>query len=83
MPPTPEEIPEDVVRALGLQPSTAAAEVRMAAAVMLFDQGRLSSGMAARLAGIPRVVFLSKLGEWGVNTFRATEDELEEDAASA
>jgi hypothetical protein len=42
----------------------------MAAAVKLFELGQLSSGAAAGLAGIPRVVFLSRLADYGVDTFR-------------
>jgi predicted HTH domain antitoxin len=37
---------------------------------------RLSSGAAAALAGIPRVAFLSKLADYGVDTFDMTEEEL-------
>jgi len=51
-------------------------ELRMAAAVKLFELGRLSSGAAATLAGVPRVVFLSRLGDYGVDTFRLTEEQL-------
>ncbi len=50
--------------------------LRMAAAVKLFELGRLSSGSAARLAGVPRVVFLSRLADYGVDTFRLTEEQL-------
>lgn len=51
-------------------------ELRMAAAVKLFELGRLSSGAAASLAGIPRVIFLAKLADYGVDTFDLTEDQL-------
>jgi predicted HTH domain antitoxin len=43
----------------------------------------LSSGAAARLAGIPRVLFLSKLADYGVDTFNLTEDELERQTSLA
>lgn len=49
----------------------------LTAAVRLFKLGRLSSGAAARAAGIPRVVFLSRLADYGVDTFRLTEEDLE------
>jgi predicted HTH domain antitoxin len=51
----------------------------------LYELGKLSSGAAAQLAGIERVVFLSKLSEYGVDTFRSTEAELEliDDLANA
>jgi hypothetical protein len=38
---------------------------------------------AAELEGIPRVVFLAKLAEFGVSALRATEAELTDDVASA
>lgn len=77
------KIPEESVLAVGLEPVALAAELRLAAAVKLYELGRLSSGAAAVLAGIPRPVFLSKLGEYGVATFRMTKEELLEDLASA
>ena len=61
-------------------PGDAASELRMAAAVKLFELGRMSSGAAAKLAGMPRTVFLSKLADYGVDTFRLTEDDLEAEA---
>ena len=51
----------------------------MAAAVKLFEMGELSSGAAARLAGIPRVLFLSRLGEYAVDTFRLTKEQMDKE----
>ncbi len=76
-------IPDEVLAALNLSSGDAAHEVRMAAAVKLYELGRLSSGAAAALAGIARAVFLSKLADYGVDTFRLTEEELQEDLARA
>jgi len=56
-------------------------ELRMLAAVKLYELGRLSSGAAAGLADVPRVVFLSRLADYGVDTFRLTEDELKQEAS--
>jgi Uncharacterised protein family (UPF0175) len=50
--------------------------VRMAAATKLFELGKLSSGAAARLAGVPRAVFLTRLATYGVDTFRLTEEDF-------
>jgi predicted HTH domain antitoxin len=73
------EIPEESLVALKLDAPHAVAEVRLAAAVKLYELGRLSSGAAANLAGVPRVAFLSKLAAFGVDTFRQSADELEHD----
>lgn len=79
----PIDIPEAKLVALKLDATTAAAQVRMAAAMKLFELGRLSSGAAAELAGVPRVAFLAKLGDFGVETFRQTEPDLASDVANA
>ena len=70
------DVPDDSLLSLKLSNEAAAAEIRLAASVKLYELGRLSSGAAAHLAGIPRTLFLSKLADYGVDTFRLTEDEL-------
>ena len=62
--------------ALKVSPEQMGAELRLAAAIKLYELGRLSSGTAAKLAGVPRVVFLTKLADYGVDTFRLTEEQL-------
>jgi predicted HTH domain antitoxin len=76
-------IPEETLIALKLSPEEAGDALRLAAAMKLYELGRLSSGAAAALAGLPRTVFLSKLAEYGINTFQLSEDELKEDLARA
>lgn len=70
------ELPSETLLALKVQPETAAEAVRMAAAVKFWEMGKLSSGAAAQLAGVPRVIFLSRLADYGVDTFQLTEEEL-------
>jgi predicted HTH domain antitoxin len=70
------DIPDETLLALKMSSDEAGETVRMAAAVKLYELGRLSSGAAARLAGVPRVFFLSRLADYQVDTFRLTEEEL-------
>jgi predicted HTH domain antitoxin len=70
------DIPEESLASLKLTPEAVVDELRLAAAVKLYELGRLSSGAAARLAGIPRVVFLTRLADYGVDTFQLSEAEL-------
>lgn len=76
-------IPEETVLALNIQPEQLQGEVLLAAAMKLYELGRLSSGAAANLAGIPKVVFLAQLANYGICNFKFTEAELAEDIANA
>lgn len=58
-------------------------EARMAMAVKLFEMKRLSSGMAARLAGMERVTFLLSLHRYGVPMIDLSEEELQSDVDHA
>jgi hypothetical protein len=52
------DIPEKVLLAEKADEASFARELRLLAAVKLYELGRLSSGRAAELAGLPRVEFL-------------------------
>lgn len=71
------DIPNESLLALKVSADEASELLRFAAAVKLFEMGRLSSGAAARLAGVPRVVFLARLADYGVDTFDLTEEQLQ------
>lgn len=77
------DYPEELVSSLHLSKEAFAAEFRMAAAAKLFELGRISSGRAAELAGIPRVLFLKRVGDYGVSVFDLSSEELEQDFVNA
>ncbi len=53
--------------------------VRLMAALKMFELGKLSSGKAAELAGLSRVEFLDVCAEHGVSAFNYSPAELESD----
>jgi len=59
------------------------AEAKMAMAVKLFEMKRLSSGMAAELAGVSRVTFLLSLHRYGTPMITLSEEELQSDLEHA
>jgi predicted HTH domain antitoxin len=75
-------VPETILLAEKTDAVSFGMELRMLAAVKLYELGRLSSGRAAELAGIPRVVFLHSLGRYRVFPLAAELAELEEANAS-
>ncbi len=71
------EIPETVLLAEKTDIDTFARELRILAAVKLYEMGRLSSGRAAELAGMPRVEFLLNLHRYRVFPLEAELADLE------
>lgn len=72
------DIPEKVLLAEKASEDDFGREIRILAAVKLFELGRLSSGRAAELAGMSRVQFLLGLEKYKVFPFESELRELED-----
>jgi predicted HTH domain antitoxin len=71
------DYPESIPAALNLTPESFEEEAKIALAVKLFELGRLSSGQAAALAGMPRVTFLLNCHRFGASTVAWDREEIE------
>ncbi len=71
------DVPEKVLLAEKTDERAFAKELRMLAAVKLYELGRLSSGRAAELAGMARVEFILSLRRYRVFPSDAELDDLE------
>jgi len=69
--------------ALGKRQDDVANEIKLMAALKLYETGRISSGLAARLAGLARVDFLFLCKSHGITIFQQNEDEVKSDKINA
>ena len=74
---------DEVLLALGLSPDQFREEAKILIAVKLCEMGRLSTGAAAKFAGVPKPLFLTKLADYGVDTFDLSNEELRRDMTHA
>ncbi len=75
------QVPADVREMLNRTPDELARDFRLYAALMLFRSGKLSSGAAAELAGIPRVLFFDLCTENNIPISQITADDLRRELA--
>lgn len=71
------ELPPNLELAVQTISEELAAEIRLMAALKMFELGKLSSGKAAQLAGMSRVAFLEACGRYRVAVFNYPPEELE------
>jgi predicted HTH domain antitoxin len=77
------EYPDNLPDQLGQSREQFEAEARMALAVKLFEGKRISSGVAASLAGVDRKAFLLGLHRYGVPMIDLDDEELLSDLRNA
>ena len=69
--------PDGLPQTLKLSDSEFAEEVRFLSAAKLFELGRISSGKAAKMAGVDRVSFLEKLGHYKMPAINIQAEEID------
>ncbi len=73
----PLEVPEGFARQLGFDSDEMlAADFRVTLAVRLFEEGRLSLGRSAEMAGMHKADFMNELGRRKVSVINWDEDEI-------
>jgi predicted HTH domain antitoxin len=58
-------------------------ELTLILAARLYEQGKLSIGQAAELAGLPKRAFMELLGRFNVSAFNYDAEDLERDLHNA
>ncbi len=74
-------IPGEIRQMLNRTSEELARDVRLYAALMLFRLGKLSSGAAAEMAGVPRVMFLDLCAEYDIPVSQIGSDDLRKELA--
>jgi predicted HTH domain antitoxin len=74
-------VPEKILIAQKATEADFAREIRVLAAIKLYELGRLSSGRAAELAGMSRIEFLFTLEKYKVFPLQSELSDLEDNYA--
>ncbi len=69
-------LPDDLPASVALTPGELESQVRLMAALKMFELGKLSSGKAAELAGLSKPAFLEACGLYRVSIFNYTDEEV-------
>ena len=74
---------DDLLLSLKKNPQEFESEARLLLAVKLYELERVSTGIAAQLAGMGRVAFMFELARFGLSPMGQEPEELAEDLAHA
>jgi hypothetical protein len=75
--------PEDLLLSLKESPEEFEKEARLLLAVKLYELGKVSTGVAAKIAGVGRVAFMMALGRFGLSPLTTDPREITGDLARA
>lgn len=75
------EVPEEAFSALRETPERFAAEMRFAAAVQWYQEGRISGSKAGQIAGMTRLEFLDELARRRLDVIKVDLDALRQEIA--
>jgi predicted HTH domain antitoxin len=77
------EYPESLANALNLSESEFKYEVKISSIVKLFELGKISSGIAAKVLGLSRIEFIELLAKYKVSIYGSYDiADLKEDIAN-
>ena len=74
---------EDLLLSMKRSPQEFESEAKLLLAVKLYEMDRISTGAAAKLAGMSRVAFMFELARFGLSPIGQDPGELAEDLANA
>lgn len=78
------EYPESLANTLKLSGKDFESEMKISSLVKLYELGKVSSGVAARVLGLSRLDFLELLGKYNVSVLSGYDtDDLNEDITNA
>lgn len=69
-------IPGEIRTMLNRTQEELSRDIRLYAALMFFRLGKLSSGAAAEMAGVPRVMFFDLCADYGISVSQITPEAL-------
>ena len=69
-------IPGEIRTMLNRTQEELSRDIRLYAALMFFRLGKLSSGAAAEMAGVPRVLFFDSCADYGIPVSQLTPEAL-------
>jgi predicted HTH domain antitoxin len=70
------QLPGELRQMLTRTPEEMSRDLRLYAALMLFRLGKLSSGAAAEMSGVPRIMFLDLCAEYDIPVSQMTAEDL-------